>query len=331
MKIWREIFLCLIYLSWLAGCNSTGQSQVARLDEVVIGMDASAAGALIHVAYSQGYFTDNDLDVAIKYYSSGLEAMEGALKGEVDAAVCSEFAMVGKIFTGEPVRSWASIDRFMHVYLIALSSGDIASATDLRGKKIGLPLKTSAEFYLGRLLELNGISLHEVTAVDIGTGDLADALQTGKVDAVVAWPPYTYQIEAQLGPGASFRWPIQSDQVGYGNLVSSARWVQEHPESIKLFLKALVQAEAYYASNEPDVRNLLKQRLAYDDALLASTLDEHQFQVSLDQSMILAMEDEARWMINNKVVTSKQTPHFIENLYLDGLLAVRPDSVSIIR
>jgi hypothetical protein len=42
------------------------------------------------------------------------------------------------------------------------------------------------------------------------------------------------------------------------------------------------------------------------------------------------MEDEARWMINNKLTAEKQVPDFAAYLYLDGLRAVKPGAVNII-
>ena len=58
---------------------------------------------------------------------------------------------------------------------------------------------------------------------------------------------------------------------------------------------------------------------------------EHQFPLSLDQALILAMGDEARWMIKNNLTKEKQVPDFMNYIYVDGLKAVRPEAVNIIR
>lgn len=57
----------------------------------------------------------------------------------------------------------------------------------------------------------------------------------------------------------------------------------------------------------------------------------HQFSLSLDQSLITAMEDEARWMIKNNLTSEKQVPDFMNYVYVDGLKAVKPEAVNIIR
>jgi NitT/TauT family transport system substrate-binding protein len=58
---------------------------------------------------------------------------------------------------------------------------------------------------------------------------------------------------------------------------------------------------------------------------------ENNFSLSLDQSLIVAMEDDARWMIKNKLTTEKQIPDFVNYIYVDGLKAVKPEAVKIIR
>jgi NitT/TauT family transport system substrate-binding protein len=43
------------------------------------------------------------------------------------------------------------------------------------------------------------------------------------------------------------------------------------------------------------------------------------------------MEDEARWMIKNNLTTEKTVPDFLDYIYVDGLEAVKPEVVSIVR
>jgi NitT/TauT family transport system substrate-binding protein len=43
------------------------------------------------------------------------------------------------------------------------------------------------------------------------------------------------------------------------------------------------------------------------------------------------MEEEARWMIRNNLTGEKQVPNFLDYIYEDGLKAVRPAAVNIVR
>lgn len=64
---------------------------------------------------------------------------------------------------------------------------------------------------------------------------------------------------------------------------------------------------------------------------MAAVWDKNQFSLSLDQSLILAMEDEARWMIKNNLTNEKNVPNFLDYIYEDGLKAVKPEAENVIR
>lgn len=57
---------------------------------------------------------------------------------------------------------------------------------------------------------------------------------------------------------------------------------------------------------------------------------ENHFSLSLDQSLILTMEDEARWMIKNNLTAEREIPDFRDYIYTRGLDDVKPGSVSVI-
>jgi len=57
---------------------------------------------------------------------------------------------------------------------------------------------------------------------------------------------------------------------------------------------------------------------------------QNQFGLSLDQSLITTMEDEARWMIANNLTNATAVPDFRNYIYTKGLDEVKPGSVHII-
>jgi NitT/TauT family transport system substrate-binding protein len=52
--------------------------------------------------------------------------------------------------------------------------------------------------------------------------------------------------------------------------------------------------------------------------------------LTLPQALLLAMEDQARWMIENKLTSQTAIPNYFDYIYLDGLKAVKPEAVTII-
>ena len=55
-----------------------------------------------------------------------------------------------------------------------------------------------------------------------------------------------------------------------------------------------------------------------------------QFSVTLDQSLLLTLEDETRWAIKNKLTGRTNIPNYLYHIYLDALHAVTPEAVTII-
>lgn len=45
---------------------------------------------------------------------------------------------------------------------------------------------------------------------------------------------------------------------------------------------------------------------------------ENQISLALDQSLILAMEDESRWMIKNNLTAERQVPSFLDYIMKDA-------------
>jgi NitT/TauT family transport system substrate-binding protein len=251
------------------------------------------------------------------------------LKGEVDIAEAAKFPFVRAVFEKEKIRLIACNDKFENDYIVGRKDRGIKNISDLRGKRIGVALKTINEFYWGRFLELNRINMRNVTLVDLTPAQYVKAIAGGEVDALIAWQPYIYRIQKEVS--GVVIWPAQSSQAAYGILVCGSEWVREHTEVVKRFLKSLREAEDYLVRHPDEAKTIVQKRLNYDDSYIASIWPQHQFTLSLDQTLIVAMKDEAQWMINNNLTSEKTIPDFMNYIYIDGLKAVKPEAVSIIR
>ena len=108
----------------------------------------------------------------------------------------------------------------------------------------------------------------------------------------------------------------------------------QHTETVRRLLKSLQEAEDYLLRHPDEAKAIvqrLQRRLNYDDSYIASVWPQHQFTLSLDQTLIVAMKDEAQWMINNNLTSEKEIPDFVNYIYIDGLKTVKPEAVNIIR
>ncbi len=301
-----------------------------QTETLTIGVPALEQNALIYVANARRFFGQNGLRVIVKDYDSGVAALEALYKGEVDVAEASEFPVAGALLQKQPIDIITSNDKFENDYIVGRRDRGIGNIPDLKGKRVGVAFHTIAEFYLGRFLDLHNMSIRDVTLVDVRPAQFVDAISAGDVDAIVAWQPFVDRITRAQGSSVVV-WPAQSSQAAYGVLVSNSNWVGQHQSTVNRFLTALAQAQDYIVHHDEESEDIVESLLKYDEPYMESIWPKHQFRLSLDQDLITAMKDEARWLIINNRTTVKQIPDFSKNVYVEGLKSVKPDAVSIIR
>lgn len=317
-------------LSLAAGQVSCRKSDSARVDSVNFATLPVVVAALIYIAQDQGFFTAQRLRINIKGYPTGTATTDALLKGEADLAWVAEFPFVRRAFEKQKLSIIAVVGRFNEQHLFGRKDRGIKTVTDLKGKRIGIPRNTIAEFYLGRFFELNGMDIRDVSLVDVPPPQSMDAIVSGKIDGVIVWQPYSSQIRAKLGDKA-VALPVQSNQPGYGVVAGRNDWINGHQDIVNRFLKSLARAEDDLIYNPTAAKAIVRNRLNYDDAFTEAIWSENRLFLSLDQSLITAMEDEARWMIKNNLTKEKEIPDFTKYIYIDGLKAVKSGAVDIIR
>jgi NitT/TauT family transport system substrate-binding protein len=325
------VLASLALLSTVLGSFScsgkSSQTQTLRLGTLSL-----ETCTLIFVAEEQGYFQANDLVVETKYYDTGLGALNALLAGEVDLAVpVGEYAMVGKVIDGEAIQTIGAIGKTDYQMIVGRKDRGIGAIADLKGKTIGVISKTQEEFYLTRFLELNGIKREEVHLASVTLTNSVDSLVNGEVDAVILVPPYTQAARDELGGNALSSWSVQASQLTHQLVIGRNDWVSRHHDLVLRFLGSISQAQDYLVHSPDQARSIVKKRLSGTDTDIDGIWARNQFGLTLDQSLIAAMEAEARWIMGNNLTTEKTVPNFYDYIYEDALEAVRPEAVNFIR
>jgi NitT/TauT family transport system substrate-binding protein len=267
--------------------------------------------------------------VTFKDYPSGAAAVSGMLNGEVDIATASEFVVARDALQNANICAIGSVSKYLNVYLVARTDRGISSVSDLEGKRIGVALGTGNQFYLGRYLEINGINQSQGTLVNVGFAETPNALANGTVDAAIIFQPYINQIRDLLG-NKTVVWQAQADQFGFFEAICTKNWATEHPDLVQRFLKALVKAEDFSTNHKDQAIDIVARDLNYTNTYAFSVWSDYRYSVALDQSFILLMQDQARWLINNNLTSANSIPNFLNYVYADGLKSVRPESVNLI-
>jgi len=319
------IAVILVYCLGIQSCSR-------KTELVTVAYSPFETTGLVWIAENQNFFNSNGIKINSLKYDTGVSALNAILSGEADIVVgTTEFPIVAKAFQKANIKIIGSIAKSDIIYIIGRKDHGILKASDLKGKMVGTTVGSIAEFFLGRFLELNGMTMKDIVPVDLKTpAEWVDAIVNGDIDAVVTAQPYANSAKELLGDNA-FYLSAQGGQLLYSNVIATDDWITNHPELVKGFLKSINRAEEYAIDDTSSSKALIQKKLNLDESYMDTVWSQNQFGLSLDQSLILAMEDEARWMIANNLTTQKQIPNFLDYIHEDELKIIEPEVVNIIR
>jgi ABC-type nitrate/sulfonate/bicarbonate transport system substrate-binding protein len=332
-KVWIGIIIltCIVLIGGgVLYLQNSQQKFSSPPESITIGTAPVEGASLIYIADNQDFFARNGLMITIRGYETGNTALRGMENNEVDISVTGEYSVVGAAFKKENVSVIGIIDKAQMQHLVARKDRGIENISDLKGKRIGVSRQTIREFYLGRFLNLHGMSLQDVTLVNVPTSESVAAITNGSVDAIIFYQPYVNFIKDQLDNNVVI-WPAQSSQLTYNVITCRNNWAASHPEQINRFLKSLQQAEVYSINHPTESKAIVQKRLNFTANDISIVWSDHQFYLSLDQALIVAMEDESRWMIQNNLTSAKVMPNYLDYIITDNLHSIKPESVNIIR
>lgn len=307
------------------------QPAAAPLEPVVIAANSEYVGTCpVTVAHQKGYFTQAGVKAQIQQYSSGKAALQAALDGKADLATTADIPVMLAAMNDVPVSVVATFFKTEHDHgIVARRDRGIVTPAGLKGKRLGVTIGSSGHFVLDAFLSRQHLAPGDVTMHNLKPEQFADALARGEVDAIATWEPFLGSLLAQLGSNGVAFYAEDIYEIPY-NLAGTRAYVARNPELIKKVLRALARG-VQDCNNEPQAaRAIMASVLKVDTSQWKAQWPTYRFKLGLDQGLILALEDEARWAVSAGLVPARPMPNFLDYLYLDGLVAVAPAVVTVI-
>jgi len=332
MKIIGIIIVIIAVIGVSVGGCSQPTEKSEETEKVTIGISAtSLLPVLVHIAEERGYFLEEGIDVEIKGYPTGKAAMAATLSGEVDIGTVADTPIVSNSFERNDFAVFVTILRAVqHSKALARKDSNINTPQDLIGKKVATTIGTTAHFFMSVFLTLNKIDVSDVEIIDMKPGEMVGAIVNGDVDVICAWEPNVINAAKSLGDNAI----ILPSNVGYEatfNLITMNGYIGNTPGLIRKVIKALVKAEEFVKNNREESIDIIALRLETDREDIDKLWDGYRFNISLSQSLILTLEDVARWSIRSNFTDKTEVPNYLYYIYMDALEEVRPEAVGIIR
>jgi NitT/TauT family transport system substrate-binding protein len=97
-------------------------------------------------------------------------------------------------------------------------------------------------------------------------------------------------------------------------------------------LRALLRSKRFADENPQAARAIIVAAMKEDPGVFDTIGSNYRFVVQLDQSLLIMLEDQARWAIEHKLTGGRTTmPNFFGMVAADALTAVNHDAVTIVR
>jgi sulfonate transport system substrate-binding protein len=329
--VWLVVAVSVLIGGYLYILTSPGHKPSSQPEKVTIAYSASPDSALAQVAQMQGYYLKEGLDAVPQKHAYGKVALDAVLEGKADFATVAETPVMFAIMKGEKISIIATIQTSnRNNVIIARKDRGIHTPQDLKGRKIAATSGTLLDFFLDSFLATKGIARKEVTVVNIRPEDMVDAVVKGDVDAISAWSYIVIEAQQQLGDnGITFL-----DKEIYTqtfNVIATQEFIRTNPEKVNRLLRALVRAEEFVNLNQAEAQSIVADFCRIDKGVVEKMWAVENFSVTLDQALVLALEDESDWAIKDGFIDKMKIPNYLDFIYVDGLKAVKPRAVRILR
>jgi ABC-type nitrate/sulfonate/bicarbonate transport system substrate-binding protein len=313
-----------------SGCKPV-QKHTGPREKITIAYSTASNAILVYIAFAKSYFAEEGLDATPQPHAFGKLALNAVIEGKADLATVGDTPIVFAVMNRKRIATIASIQTSnRNEAIVARRDRGIAKPVDLKGKNIGVTLGTTADYFADSFLLANGIGRKQVTLIDMKPDEMAAALDKGKVDAVSTFNPTLRQLEKRLGN----RGTVFYGESLYTEILCVAaeqEYLKKNPETIKKFLRALIKAETFVKQHDEEAKRLVVEFLKIDKAVLDEIWDIFRFRVTLDQALLVDFEEQTRWALKNKLTTGTKMPNYLDYIYADGLFAVKPEAVRMVR
>ena len=199
----------------------------------------------VTTAIEKGYFADDNITVNLVEFADGPTIIAAMESGSID---------IGYIGQGAHklcIQGRAKIFALSHI-----SNGDaviggegITSIADLKGKTVAYSSGTSSEDILLQALASEGMTMDDITAMDMEASNIVTAMLSGGVDACATWSPNSLKILEEDSNATRLCGNIDfSDtSVSLASWIVMADYADANYDTLLRFTKCLYQAMDYAA------------------------------------------------------------------------------------
>src|SRR5499427_4343269 len=212
----------------------------AQDTKVAIGMSGWTGFAPLTLAKEAGIFKKNGLDVTLKMIPQKDRHLAIA-SGDVQCAATTVETWIVWNAGGVPTKQIFQMDKSYGADGMAVRS-NIAKISDLKGKTVAASAPGTAPYFtLAWFLKKNGLSVKDVSVVNLEPGPAAQAFVAGQNDAAMTYEPYLSTVREKPDAGkiiaTTLDYPMVMDTFG-----CTPKFIQENPKLVQAMVTSYFEA-----------------------------------------------------------------------------------------
>jgi len=220
--------------------GTVAATAAAQDTKVAIGLSGWTGFAPLTLAKEAGIFKKNGLDVSLKKIPQKDRHLAIA-SGDVQCAATTVETWVVWNANGVATTQIFQLDKSYGADGMVVKPG-INSIKELKGKTVAASAPgTSPYFALAWMLKKNGLSVKDVTVVNLEPAAAAQAFVSGQNDAAMSYEPYLSTVRANPDKGkilaTTLDYPMVTDTLG-----CAPKWLKDNPKAAQALVDSYFEA-----------------------------------------------------------------------------------------
>ncbi len=243
------LFLALWWIS--------AQPAAAQLTTLHVGFNGFYGAAPLYVAQDAGIFRKHGLRLELIFIAGGSLSTQALIGKSLDLLQTGGPPFLNAYLRGARLKIIGGVTNILPYVLI--TSSRVASAEQLRGKKIGISrFGSNTDFVVRFALGILGLTPADVTVLQVGgSQSRLVALKAGTIDATVLSPEEAMAAQ-KLGLNPLLDFVAKGVEFPHVNIVAREEYLQEQAPLVKRFMAAYLEAIRFFKTHKEEaVRKMM--------------------------------------------------------------------------
>jgi len=285
----------------------------------------------VHYAHETKLYEQEGISLDLSLYPDGKSALESLLSGESDIASVMSTPVALYAFRDHGFKIIGGVDHGkFHTAIANKDSVGSFSPADWDDYTVGVSRHTSGEYFMYSYFALHEIAWDSMDIWYRNGPALRDCFLQDSIDVMFSWQPYINEtVSRNCDPVVEFG---ESHLVPASWLiVCDSSFLQDNSSAVKAFLTG--------TKNGLEVSQKLKdsairahQKVVSSAGYPALDIDPSlidRLELSLNQELVLDLENQSQWLMDMDYVSSREMPDFTALICPDLLLDLNSHSLNL--